>query len=131
MWVEQFFATMPFGSKLAKLMQMVSLKNGTGGWYWLLEQQLYRECGCHDDDGQGLGMFVQFGQADPDVSEVGLHLGGGMAWQGLLPTRDDDSLGVGVSWVEFSDAAGLAYRIGNCWRIVLQNHADQVGGVDT
>lgn len=85
-----------------------SRKTGTGGWYALLDQQLWAESPGDTDDSQGLALFVQTGAADPRVSEVTRHVGGGLAWQGLLPGRDDDVLGVGISWVRFSRQAGFA-----------------------
>lgn len=85
-------------------------QTGTEGWYCLMEQQLYREHPDDDQDEQGLGLFVQYGQADPEVSEARRHAGAGVAWRGLIPTRDKDSLGTGVTSVQFSDEAGYAFN---------------------
>lgn len=86
-----------------------SQQTGTAGWYWLMDQLLFRERPHEDDDEQGIGLFVQVGQADRDVSEVWQHLGAGLAWRGIAPTRDDDTLGIGVTRVWFSDLAGLGF----------------------
>lgn len=77
-------------------------QRGTSGWYAVLDQQIWVEQADEDGDDQGLGLFLQVGRAEERVSEVGTHLGAGLAWRGGLPTRDDDTLGVGCSWVRFS-----------------------------
>ncbi len=84
-------------------------QSGTGGWYALLEQRLIQESTAADSD-QGLGLFLQFGHADDRVSDVEQHFGAGLSWTGCLPTRDNDSLGVGLSQIRFSDRAGFDYR---------------------
>lgn len=78
----------------------------TGGFYILLDQTIWLENPSDPDDEQGIGMFLQYGYADADVSMIEHHAGGGFAWTGPLPSRDDDVLGAGVSFVRFTDEPG-------------------------
>jgi porin len=56
---------------------------------------------------QGLGGWLQLGMVeDDDVSVYARHLGLGLIWRGLIPTRDGDTIGLGHSWLETSDASG-------------------------
>ena len=82
----------------------------TGGFYLVLDQLLSKENPDLPDDEQGIGMFLQYGYADKNVSLIEHHVGGGLAWTGPIAGRDDDVLGVGVTLVRFTDApgAGLA-----------------------
>lgn len=88
--------------------------DGTAGMYVLAEQQLLRRGGqpAEGDDpdaDQGVFIFAQVGWADEDVSEIGLHVAGGLTLSGTFAGRDDDAAGVYVSWVDLSDddAAGF------------------------
>jgi porin len=75
------------------------------GWYAFAEQGLWKENPDAADDGQGIGLFAQYGWAPKDRFEVEDYLGGGLRWQGAIPTRDDDVLGLGAFTVFFSDRA--------------------------
>lgn len=68
---------------------------GTWGWYSLLEQQLYQENPGLEEDDQGVEFFLQLGHADPRVSGVHYHLGGGLLWRGAIPGLDRDSRELG------------------------------------
>jgi porin len=63
--------------------------------------------GGDEDDAQGVGVFVIYDTADADVFEIDHHLGAGVAWTGAIDGRDADVVGLGVSWVHFSDDAGF------------------------
>jgi porin len=82
---------------------------GATGPYVVVDQVLWRERGSDDEDAQGIGAFLQYGYADPDVSAFEHHVGGGLAWTGAVPGRDDDVLGLGASWVKFSDRGGAGF----------------------
>jgi porin len=60
--------------------------------YLNLDQLLFREEG---EQTQGLGIFARWGRADPDVSRIRTFWSGGLHYEGLLPTRDRDVLGLG------------------------------------
>ena len=84
-------------------------ESGTAGFYFLADQTLWREDPSDEDNEQGIGVFLQFGWADGDVSEAELHFGCGVNWIGPIPTRDDDAAGVGITWVKFTDDDGAGF----------------------
>ncbi len=73
------------------------------GWYGFWEQQLWREQPDQADDGQGLDLFAQYGWAPKDRFEIEDYIGAGLRWQGAIPGRNDDVLGLGAFTVFFSD----------------------------
>lgn len=86
--------------------------DGTGGVYLVGETRLWAPGACDladDGDARGLWAFIQYGWADDAVSVVGQQFGGGLALNAPFEGRDDDSLGVYASWVDFSDdpSAGI------------------------
>jgi carbohydrate-selective porin OprB len=81
----------------------------TGGFYIVFDQTLWRENPDAPDDEQGVGLFIQYGYADADVSEIEHHAGGGLAWTGPIEGRDDDALGIGITTVWFSDEPGAGF----------------------
>lgn len=84
-------------------------QSGTGGVYAVFDQLLMREYG--DPTGtQGLGVFVQYGYANPNVSAITQHFGTGLTVTGLFPERDADRLGVGISFAGLSDQPGAGFR---------------------
>ncbi len=85
------------------------VEDGTAGFYFLVDQRLWRENSADEEDEQGVAAFFQLGWADEDVSEIALHVGGGATWTGLLPGRDEDVLGFGVTWVQLSDEPGAGF----------------------
>jgi len=46
-------------------------------------------------DRQGVGLFARFGLADHDVNPVEWSASGGIGGRGVIPSRDDDTFGVG------------------------------------
>lgn len=71
-------------------------QSGTGGFYLVFDQILLREFG--DESGsQGLGLFAQYGYANPEVIAITHHFGTGLTWTGLFPGRNADRLGFGIS----------------------------------
>jgi porin len=80
------------------------IKSGTDGFYIVVDQTLWCVHPDDDTDGRGIGAYLQYGHADQSVSEIRDHLGAGIAWTGMLPSRNDDVAGLGVSYVRLSDA---------------------------
>jgi carbohydrate-selective porin OprB len=80
--------------------------DGTGGLYLVLDQMLWLENTDDPEDAQGIGLFIQYGYADADVSMIEHHVGGGFVWSGMLPGRDDDVLGLGATFVDFTGEPG-------------------------
>ena len=90
-----FDATAPSGAAVRH--------RGTRGAYLTLDQRLWEESP-EQDDAQGIGVFLMWGWTEPSTSPIEAHLGGGLAWRGVLPGRDQDELGLGASWVSAGDA---------------------------
>jgi porin len=81
-------------------------RDGVGGIYAVGEARLLTPTDVDLDDPEDLGglwAFGQFGWAPVDVAEVGLQFGGGLAQYGTFADRPDDSVGVYVTWADFSD----------------------------
>lgn len=73
------------------------------GAYLLAEQTVYRE---KDDPSQGLALFLRYGVASGDVNTLDYSYSIGMRYKGLLPGRDEDELGIGLT----RGHAGEKYR---------------------
>lgn len=73
-------------------------------YYLQLEQHIYRECPCDAEDMQGLAFFVGYYPRFPGRlilrESIGSNLVAGLVYRGLLPSRDDDVVGLGYSVVE-------------------------------
>jgi porin len=82
-------------------------QDGASGYYLTFDQTILRENPGDEDDAQGVGVFVIYDTADADVFEIDHHLAAGVAWTGAIDGRDADVVGLGVSWVHFSDDAGF------------------------
>ncbi len=84
-------------------------EGSASGYYIVFDQVLYRHNPSDPDDAREVGMFAQYGWADPRVSEVEHHVGMGAQWTGPFPRRDADVAGVMASYVHFSDKPGSAF----------------------
>jgi porin len=80
--------------------------SGTQGFYAVADQTLHRTHSEDPKDTRGIAVFAQYGYANPRVSLFEQHLGAGVIWTGMLPKRDADILGVGVTYVDFTGAHG-------------------------
>lgn len=87
-------------------------QNGSGGLYFLAEQQVWRWGEDDENKGKGLTLFGRVGLGDEDVNDVAMHLAGGCVLNGVCAGRPDDGAGAFVSYVDLSDAAGSPY-VGN------------------
>jgi len=76
---------------------------GNYGFYTTLDRMLLTEC---EDPEQGLGAFFQFSWAPQDRNQVDLSYGAGLVYRGLLPCRNEDTVGAGFSVIEFSPVLG-------------------------
>lgn len=101
--------------------------NGNYGIYLGTQRMLFEESGCgsnapgdcstsgqlhrcdeEDDEAddelvQGLYAFVQYGWAPSDRNPLFQFYGGGIAYRGLIPRRDDDLIGLGFGRGNFGD----------------------------
>lgn len=75
-------------------------EDGSAGFYGFAEGIVFTEPG---SDGQGLSGFIRVGRADETVNQFGSYQGAGLVYTGLLPGRDSDVLGLGVSSVVNGD----------------------------
>ncbi|MBN2106204.1 MAG: carbohydrate porin [Deltaproteobacteria bacterium] len=78
------------------------------GFYGFVQQLLWKENPDAEDCSQGIGVFAEYGWAAKDRSEIEDFAGGGLRWQGAIPGRDDDVMGLGAFTMYFSDQAGFA-----------------------
>lgn len=69
-------------------------RKGSSGIYGFIEGMIVPEQG---SPGQGLAGVVRVGVADDDVNQVAGYYGAGLAYRGLFPGRDHDSIGIGFS----------------------------------
>lgn len=83
------------------------VEKGTSGFYLTLNQMLWRKNPTDQDDDRGIAMYAQYAHADRDVSEVEHHIGVGATWKGAIPSREDDVIGLGVSYANLSDDAAF------------------------
>ena len=84
-------------------------RKGSSGIYGFIEGMIVPEQG---SPGQGLAGVVRVGVADDDVNQVAGYYGAGLAYRGLFPGRDHDSIGIGFSTAvngdKFKQAQALA-----------------------
>lgn len=85
-------------------------RHGAAGPYAVLDQTLWRANPADDQDPRKLGSFLQYGWAENGLIAVRQHWGGGLAWTGPLPGRQQDVLGAGVTAVQLSDDPSLDLR---------------------
>jgi len=64
------------------------------GAYFLAEQTVFREKG---DSSQGLALFFRYGVANGDVNTLDYSYSLGLRYKGLLPGRDQDEFGIGLT----------------------------------
>jgi porin len=77
------------------------------GLYGFWQQLLWKENPELEECGQGVGLFAEYGWAPESRAEAEQYIGGGVRWQGALPARDDDIMGLGVFNIYFSEQAGF------------------------
>jgi carbohydrate-selective porin OprB len=72
---------------------LVETRGSDYGFYLSFDQQIYRES---DADDQGLGFFARYGYRHGDINQVQNFWSAGLSYEGLIPSRDRDSLGAAV-----------------------------------
>lgn len=82
-------------------------EQGTQGVYALIEGELFRE---PEQATQGLSGFLRVGYADKQVNPIRWSASGGLVYTGLLPGRDEDVTGFGVSLASNSGSFKQAQR---------------------
>ncbi len=72
--------------------------NGNYGLYFIADQMLIP-----GEGKRGLGAFLQVGGVPDDRNEVDFYIGGGIHYQGIIPTRENDILGLAVAHASISE----------------------------
>lgn len=75
----------------------IPMKSDDTGFYFNMDQMVWKEKPRDDGDTQGLGVFFRYGFAHGDVNEVQNFWSVGGQYQGLIPTRDNDVLAFGFA----------------------------------
>lgn len=87
---------------------VVPKENSTWAAYWSAWQYVFtrdderRPVNVLDGnpDRQGLGLFARFGFADKDTNPVKWAASGGVGGRGMIPTRDNDTCGIGYYYTQ-------------------------------
>lgn len=100
--------------------------SGNVGVYGIIDQMLYWEPGeavspeltgkggaaksieapvSTEKPDQGLGFFTRMAVTPADRNVVNFYFDAGLAYKGLIPTRDNDTLGVGFAYAQISNGA--------------------------
>ncbi len=74
--------------------------DASAGVYGFVEGVIFAETG---SDEQGLSGFLRLGRADETVNRFGDYQAAGLVYTGLLPGRNEDVLGLGISSVDNGD----------------------------
>jgi len=80
-----------------------SKTKGTGGPYVTIDQTFYKS------KKQEAGCFFIYSSANPSISEAHRYFGAGVTGKGLVPYRENDIIGIGMSRANFTNnpAAGF------------------------
>ena len=82
------------------------VEDGNWGLYCVVDQMIWLEEPCDHAHPihtyQGLAAFFRFFYADPEVSAIDVASQFGLTYTGLLPGRENDTLGVGFSYTGIS-----------------------------
>lgn len=85
-----------------------SRRRGTYGYYAILNQTLWQPAG-EPEDGRGVRAFLVHGRTQESISTIDWHIGGGVAWKGLLAARPNDAMGFSPQYAHISRQAGLPH----------------------
>lgn len=94
-----------FFNDLGGRRRTIPMKRDDTGFYFNMDQMLFKEKPKDDADTQGLGLFFRYGYAPQDVNPIEHFWSIGAQYQGLIPTRDDDVLGFGFAQGRVSGAS--------------------------
>ena len=110
-----------FGSVPVALGTQPPSHSPNGGFYGIVDQQIYRlpDAGDHDDDkgaaakedddnAKGVGVFARVIGAPSDRNAVDLYVDAGFSALGLVPGRPNDQFGVAAAAAKISSAAVAA-----------------------
>ncbi|MBW4578381.1 MAG: carbohydrate porin [Tildeniella nuda ZEHNDER 1965/U140] len=79
-------------------------ERGNHALYFMAEQMVWRESLNPRDRTQGLNVFFKtVVSPNQDINTISWNVAGGLAYEGLIPGRDRDVLGLGVSYSRYSN----------------------------
>ena len=103
------------------------LLDGNYGFYFIVDQILYRQRGetiadtsgkddkmvsnnkeAGKESGKGLNWFGRLGFAPQDRNFIGFYFDTGLTYKGLIPSRDDDTIGIAFNYAQLSVGAQQA-----------------------
>lgn len=77
-------------------------RQGNGGVYLVVDQQLYRPDGGAADS--GISVYSRISGSPSDRNPISFYLDGGIVFAGMVPNRPDDKFGAGFIYSQFSDS---------------------------
>lgn len=83
---------------------------GSHGFYTVLEQSVWKNPRAQASVDRQITAFVQFGQANGEVSVFTQHLGGGLVLDSPLAIREHDSLGIAATSVRFTGESQAGFQ---------------------
>jgi porin len=86
------------------------MDSGANGFYLVGEQTVWRSEQSEPKRAQAVSMFLQYGRASGDVSRFSQHVGGGLVWQSPFHQRPQDGIGVGTTWVRFTEVPEAGFE---------------------
>lgn len=105
------FDTLTAGSGLPPLSPGPARDHGGNyGFYLLADQMLWRETDQNDPAHQGLAGFFRVATAPSDRNLAELGIDGGLVYNGLIPSRDWDTLALAYSYLKISEDLRNAQR---------------------
>ena len=79
---------------------------GSSFFYGIIDQWLFREAGCSDDNPQGLAWFGRsLFTGSPDRSPLSFLFNTGFTYTGPIPGRDQDAAGIALCWDTLTSGA--------------------------
>jgi porin len=94
--------------QVLRLARSIDRESGSWAFFYNFDQYLYHEA---EDATQGVGVFGRFGISDGDANPIEAFYSLGLGGKGVLPGRDQDRLGLGYFYTEWSDVP-LAHELG-------------------
>lgn len=80
---------------------------GNTGYYGIIDQMVYRSSCCHEKchhlSDEGLGLFGRIAYEPSDRNFMDLYCDTGLDYKGLIPTRHNDILGLGIAYGQVSN----------------------------
>jgi porin len=83
------------------------LLDGNYGFYFIVDQILYRQDAAKES-GTGLNWFGRLGFAPQDQNFIAFYFDTGLTYKGLIPSRDDDTIGIAFDYAQLSSGAQQA-----------------------